>query len=197
MGKITMIARVAIIPIVFMIFRSFGQVFWFFFYCALLVLAMILGLIPAPSDRSVMLLLDRNRQDFDKMIQNKCNSSNSENAMKLDGYRVKGKMILKRQKGTKMIYPHPAFFAIAKGADRQYWLFVSSFSITNKKPPQILCCPLNSDEYEISADFGGDEFAKTAYLTLKCEHFPEGETFVLDRNYRLRDFLAHIKEAKK
>ena len=192
-----MVARVAIIPIIFMIFRSWGQVFWFFFYCALLVLAMILGLIPAPSDRSVMQMLDRTKQDFDKLIQNKCNSSNSENAMRLEGYRVKGKMILKRHKDTKMIYPHPAFFAIAKGADKQYWLFVSSFSLTKKRPPKILCCPLNSNEYELSADFGGEEFSKTAYLTLKCEFYPDGETFVVDKNYRLRDFLAQIEEAKK
>ena len=197
MGKITMIARVAIIPIIFMIMRSLGQVFWFFFYCALLVLAMILGLIPAPSDRSVMLLLDRHKQDFDKMIQNKCNSSNSESAMKLDGYRVKGRMILKRHKGTKMIYPHPAFFAIAKGADKQYWFFASSFSLTNKKPPKILCCPLKSNEYEISAELDGEDFSKTAYLTLKCEMFPNGESFVVDRNYRLRDFIAQVKEAQK
>lgn len=180
-----------------MIFRSFGQVFWFFFYCALLALAMILGLIPAPSDRSIMLLIDRHKQDFDMLIRNKCNSSNSDNAMKLEGYRVKGKMILKRHKGTKMIYPHPAFFAIARGADRQYWFFAMTFSLTNKKPPQILCCPLKSNEYELSADFGNDEFARTAYLTLKCKFYPEGESFVVDRNYRLRDFLSQTEEAKK
>lgn len=197
MGKITTVARIALAPLAFMIWRSWGQVFWFFFFAALFVLALLISFVPSPSDRSVMLALERAQQDFDKLIRNQCSTSNSDSAVKLEGYRAKGKMILKRHKGTKMIYPHPAFFAIAKAADKQYWFFVSCSSLTNEKPPLTFSCPLKSTDYEISIEGESDDFSKVAYLTLKCELFPEGESFVVDRNYRIREFLSQIEQAKK
>ena len=197
MGKITTVARIALAPFALMIWRSWGQVFWFFFFIALFALALLISFVPAPSDRGVMLALERARQDFDMLIRSKCSTGNSDSATKLDGYRVKGKMILKRQKGTKVIYPHPAFFAISKAADRQYWFFVSCSSLTNEKPPLTFCCPIKSPDYELSIEGDSDDFQKVAYLTLKCELFPEGESFVVDRNYRIREFLAQIEAAKK
>ena len=197
MGNITLGARIAIIPLAWMLARSVPSTF--FGILALLINSLFMAMIPAPSDKSMMRVVANFREEVKRQMSDESEIRDTEKFIILHGYRKAGNMRLRRRVGRDMVYPFPTSFLFAERGNKKI-LMIAKKSLLKPSPVDYEMIRLHeSEEAEsfsvtVQTDPQDEEVVE---LTLYTKHAPYGITIFAKNDYHYRDFVKAIQSAVK
>ena len=119
MGNIALIGRIALIPLVFMVFRTVPTSMFFPIYVILAVCCLVLCFVHAPSDNSMRYVIKRFHEDVAETLADDYGFRRKENIVYLSGYQKRGKMRLHRRLDHDVVYPYPTVFIFAARSDKR------------------------------------------------------------------------------
>ena len=196
MGNITLGARIAILPLIYLTFfqvRPFGVVYFICF--ALLVLSVLLSLIPAPSDRAARRAIEAFHYEHKEEMMERCGFSNDKRLFLLYGYAEDSKMWMKRTLGREVVYPYPIAISFVNHLDRGR-LLIGKKSLIKKMPVEYLF--LKDEELlKLEADMTVEpDHDEVAILSLSHPSFPEDFTIYVKNDYCVRELMDSLRKKK-
>ena len=193
MGKITMAARIAIIPLAWTLTRFAPPAFFVSLW--LLVLSLIVAMIPAPSDKTMMRAIEKYREEATRQMSVESNICNTECFVVLHGYRKASNMRLCRRVGRDMVYPFPASFFYAERGNKRF-LMIAKKSLLNASPVdyEMICLhePCEAEAFRVTGRVD-PQSEDVVELTLYTKHAPHGITVFAKNDYRYRDFMNALQ----
>ena len=120
MGNITLAARIAIIPLAWTLTRFLPPAF--FVSLTLLIISLIIAIIPAPSDKSMIRAIANFREEVKRQMSYECEIRDPEKFIILHGFRKAGNMKLRRRVRSEMVYPFPTSFLFAERGNKKFLL---------------------------------------------------------------------------
>lgn len=197
MGKITTAARIAIIPLAWTLTKFVPPAF--FVSLCLFVLSLLVAMIPAPSDKAMMRVIEKYHEDAKRQMSEESKIRDTERFIVLHGYRKGGTMKLRRRVGRVVVYPFPTSFFYGERGNKRF-LMIAKKSLLNAEPADYEMIQLHEPE-EIEAlratvqvDPQSEDVVE---LTLYTRHAPYGITVFAKNDYHYRDFLKAVQDAAK
>ncbi len=193
LGRITMAARIAILPLIYLTFfqvRPFGIAY--FTGIALLVLSLILGLIPAPSDRTARRTLTRFRDEHKEEMMSRCGFANDQSLLLLYGYAEDKDMWMKRGLDRDIVYPTPVAIGFVSHLGKGR-LLIGKRTLLKPQPAEYVFLrddSLSDLTLSMTVDLENESVAK---LTFTHPSFPQPLTVYAKNDYRVRELADAIK----
>ncbi|MBR2354038.1 MAG: hypothetical protein IKA76_06020 [Clostridia bacterium] len=197
MGNITMGARIAILPLIYLTFfqvRPFGVAYFTCF--VLLILSVLLALIPAPSDRKALRTLQAFHFEHNEEMMSRCGFANDGEILRLFGYEEYKNMRIKRAVGRDVIYPHAVAIAFAFHLDKGR-LLIGKKSLLKRMPPEYFFFKedmLYDMKLSVTVEGETEEIAK---LVFEHASFPSPLTVYVKNDFRVRDLVNFMEQSKK
>ena len=191
MGNLTVIARVAFLPLVWMASRTNPTALFFPIYVGLAVISFLLCFVHAPSDKAMRRVITRFHEDLGEKLRDDYGFRNKENTVYLSGYQKKGKMRLCRRLDQDVVYPYPTVFVCAARSDKRA-VIVAQKSLIKATPAEYVYIDLDKAEHlqvTSEVDEGND---KIAVITLACSELIQPITIYAKNDYHYRDFVAAV-----
>ena len=193
MGFFTKLARTFVIALIaILIFRVSFLTAFYNVYTKMLYVAIPFALIPAPSDRSMIKLIENFYQGTKQKAMDACDLVHGEIVSLLGAFEKKGNLHFCRQIGHKAYYMHAASIAYVEKSGKRV-LVVGTKSLISAKPAQyhqIIITP--ESDLRITTRVESDDHAE---LTVHCKGLPKDVTlFCRALDYHYTDFLAAVKE---
>lgn len=193
MGNLTMIARIAFLPFVMMVFRTNPEALFFPIYIALAVICFLLCFVHAPSDKAMRHTLKRFHEDVKEKLRDDYGFRRDESIVYFSGYKKSGKMRLSRRLDHDVVYPYPTVLIYAERSDKRA-IIIAQKSLIKPTPAEYLYIdPDAVKSIEITSDVEEDN-DKIASITLSCELLNEPITVYAKNDYHYRDFMAAMKQ---
>ena len=145
MGFITNVARTAILPLLIMmlgnfyVLSPFQSIIELFF-----IIAIVIGLIPAPTDRAILRLRDRFYAQTVHVAAEICDVLHEEIVLYMNGYQKKNSYNLCRQIKADTIYTTAACVAYLEKSGQNV-LIVGTKSLISGKPASFMRIPLAAE----------------------------------------------------
>ena len=105
MGNITLIARIALVPLIWMLTRTRPPAF--FGFLALFIISLLVAMIPSPSDKSMMRAIEEFHEEAENQMRDESEIRDTKKFIVVHGYRKSGAMRLRRRVGREVVYPFP------------------------------------------------------------------------------------------
>lgn len=193
MGNLTLIARIALIPLVMMAMRTNPEALFFPIYIALAAVCFLLCFVHAPSDKSMRYTLKRFHEDLKEKLHEDYGFRRDESTVLLSGYKKSGKMRLRRRLDHDVVYPYPTVLIYAERSDKRA-VIVAQKSLIKPTPAEYIYIDLDSARnLRITSCVEADN-DKTVAVTLTCEMLPEPITIYAKNDYHYRDLLAAMNK---
>ncbi len=176
-----------IVPLFFMLFLARG---WFLMLSSLFltILFVFVGFLPAPSDKKALEVLNKFYGDFDAELSNTTKKT-GELFKCISGWKIHGRMRLKRSIDSKIIYPMPICLAISqKSEDRD--LIICTMSMLKDKSTEHKRFKLSDCSISVSNRLGSDE------ETVLCILIPNAQKpmeILIENTHTNREFLQCIR----
>lgn len=197
MGNITTAARIAILPLAWTLTRFVPPAFWVSLY--LLVLSLILAMIPAPSDKAMMRVIEKYREDAVRRMSEESLIRDAERFIVLHGYRECGKMRLHRRVGRDVVYPVLTSFFYGERGNKRF-LMIAKKSLLNAAPVDYEMIRLHEPEeaegLRVTVEVD-PQIEEVVVLTLYTAHAPYGITVFAKNDYHYRELVNAIQGATK
>ena len=197
MGIISTVGRILLIPLIWMLTKFVPPAYY---VCLVLfILSLLVAMVPAPSDKSMMHAIKKYRDEAKREMKEKTGICNEESFLLLNGYRKKGNMKLRRCVDREVIYPYPTSFVFAVHKDKKY-LLIAKKSLLNAKSPEYELIKLHEESeakafrIEVPQEFAHEAVGE---LTVYTKNAPEGITVFAKNDYHYRDFLKAVQNAVK
>ncbi len=193
MGKITTVARIAIIPLAWTLTKFVPPAF--FVSLGLLILSLILAMVPAPSDKRMMRVIEKYREETKRQMSDESEIRDAEKFIILHGYRKEGGMKLRRHVGRDVVYPFPTSFLYGERGNKKF-LMIAKKSLLKSAPVDYEMIRLHEPEeaaairVEVQVD---PEHEDVVELTLYTKHAPYGITVFAKNDYHYRDFVKAVQ----
>ena len=197
MGKITTIARLALLPLIWTLTRFAPPAF--FVSLGLFVLSLFVAMIPSPSDKAMMRELEKYREEAVQQMSVECEIRNTERFIVLHGYRKCGAMRLCRHVGTEVVYPYPTSFFYAERGDKRF-LMIAKKSLVNTAPVdyEVICLHEPEEAREVRVTVEVDSQSESVVeLTLYTQNAPQGITVFAKNDYHYREFVKAVQDSTK
>lgn len=196
MGQITTVARLALIPCVMLIPQAVPGSFGFWTYVTLTMIAFLLSVIHAPSDRTMLSILRVFRQDVYSEMKRLCQIRDDEYYVVLEGYQKTGSMRLQRCMENEVIYPYPITLVYAAKENKRF-LVIAQKNLLSSDPPTYELIDLTSASQLANLHIEGAIFSddKVAEVKLYTKGHADGIILYAKNNYHYREFLAGIENA--
>ncbi len=197
MGTITTIARIAIIPLGWTLTRFAPPAFFFSLF--LLGVSLLVAMIPAPSDKAMMRVIERYREDALRQMSEESMIRDKERFIVLHGYRKGGTMALRRRVGRDVVYPFPTSFFYGERGNKRF-LMIAKKSLLKEEPTDYEMIHLHEPEeaealrVTVQVDPQSEGVVE---LTLYTKHAPHGITVFAKNDYHYRDFAKAVQDAAK
>ena len=197
MGKITTVARIAIIPLAWTLTRFAPPAFWV--SLVFFALSLITAMIPAPSDKSMMRVIEKYREESKRQMSDESEIRDAEKFIILHGYRKEGNMRLCRHVGRDVVYPFLTSFFYAERGNKKF-LMIAKKSLLNAAPVDYEMIRLHEPEeaeavrVTVQVDPQSEDVVE---LTLYTKHAPHGITIFAKNDYHYRDFVNAVQNAAK
>ena len=190
MGNITQAARIALIPAIVFLFLARGV----FVLIALLFIpiCLIFGAIKAPSDNKVMSTIESFHESFEERIRAK--TAKKECAPYIDGYQIKGRMLLHRCVNNEIVYPTPMVVSIVQTNNgKEDYLMIGRMSLLRDKSEKFENFKFDSSNISLECltDAEDDSVMVISINILETE---ESIKFVVQNNFRTREFLDNARD---
>lgn len=196
MGNLTMIARIAFLPFVMMVFRTNPEALFFPIYIALAVLCFLLCFVHAPSDKSMRYTLKRFHEDLKEKLREDYGFRRDESTVILSGYKKSGRMRLRRRLDHDVVYPYPTVLIYAERVDKRA-IIVAQKTLLKPTPAEYVCIDLDKVKNLDVTSLVEEDNDKIAAVTLSCELFDEPLTLYAKNDYHYRDFMAAVKKTNE
>jgi len=197
MGTFTTIGRIALLPLIWMLTKFIPPAYY---VCLVLfVISLILTVIPAPADRTMLQVIEKHREETNRQMREISGIRNEEKFVILHAYRKKGAMKLRRRVGRDVIYPHLASFVFAEHGDKKF-LMIAKKSLLKATPTEYELIKLHDASELESFRVEWDPDAKSeavAQLTLYTKNAPEGITVFAKNDYHYRDFVKAMQSVAR
>ena len=197
MGRITTAARIAIIPLAWTLTRFIPPAFFVSLF--LLLVSLLVAMIPAPSDKAMMRVIENYREEAKRRMSEESRIRDMERIIVLHGYRKGGTMRLRRHVGRDVVYPFPtSFFYGERGNER--FLMIAKKSLLKTAPVDYELIQLHEPEeaeavrVTVQVDPQSEGVVE---LTLYTKHAPYGITIFAKNDYHYRDFVKAVQNATK
>lgn len=189
MDRIRALARFAVLPFFFITINTEPGTLIFFFSLAVLILSAFLSFLPTPTDKKLQLVITDFQAELKEQTLRAAVAKNEDLMLILNGYQERGKMVLKRQLGKDMIYPHLASVALYC-KDNNYTLVLGTKSLLSVAPPVYTKIKFTKEvlAFELSEDT-----EKVIIVKLHAPELPEDFVLYIKNDYHYRDFLAAVK----
>ncbi|MBO5938656.1 MAG: hypothetical protein J6Q82_04060 [Clostridia bacterium] len=189
LGNITKFARVALLPVI--IFALFAKGFFLMGVGLLLVIICIaLSVIRAPSDEKTMSVIEDFHRTFEERVRIKTKAKDT--APYLRGYRVKGKMFLKRHVGKTLVYPSPMTLAVISNPDGESCLLLGGLSLLKNAAPVFEEFRIDENVSIESSVIHHGEHSVTE-LNISIRERSETISIILENTHKTREYLEYIK----
>lgn len=192
MGNLTMIARIAFLPFVMMVFRTNPEALFFPIYIALAVLCFLLCFVHAPSDKAIRQTLKRFHEDVKEKLKDDYGFRRDESIVYFSGYKKSGKMRLRRRLDHDVVYPYPTVLIYAARSDKRA-IIVAQKSLIKPTPAEYIYIDLDSAEDIQVTSLVEEDNDKIAAITVSCALLEEPITVYAKNDYHYRDFMAAMK----
>ncbi len=192
MGNLTMIARIAFLPFVMMVFRTNPEALFFPIYIALAVICFLLCFVHAPSDKAVRHTLKRFHEDVKEKLKDDYGFRRDESIVYFSGYRKSGKMRLRRRLDHDVVYPYPTVLIHAARSDKRA-IIVAQKSLIKPIPTEYIYIDLDKVEDLQVTSLVEEDNDKIAAITVSCALLDEPITVYAKNDYHYRDFMAAMK----
>lgn len=192
MGNLTMIARIAFLPFVMMVFRTNPEALFFPIYIALAVLCFLLCFVHAPSDKAIRQTLKRFHEDVKEKLKDDYGFRRDESIVYFSGYKKSGKMRLRRRLDHDVVYPYPTVLIYAARSDKRA-IIVAQKSLIKPTPAEYIYIDLDSAEDIQVTSLVEEDNDKIAAITVSCALLDEPITVYAKNDYHYRDFMAAMK----
>ena len=193
MGNITLAARIAIIPLAWTLTRFLPPAF--FVSLTLLIISLIIAMIPAPSDKSMLRVIANFREEVKRNMSYECEIRNPEKFIILHGFRKSGNMRLRRQVKREVVYPFPTSFLFAERGNKKF-LMIAKKSLLKSEPIdyEMICLheAAEAEAFRMTVQID-PQVEEVVELTHYTKHAPYGITIVAENNYHFRDFVNAIQ----
>lgn len=195
MGRITTIARISIVPLFLCVINIPFHSILYTLSCILFVLSILLSIIPAPSDKVVDKIIAGFQSDLQQRLLHCCRVKNGDVVI-LRGYEKSGKMILRRQLGKNVVYPHLAAIGFCTTKNKTVLVIARKSLLSNElaKYQEIECNSntrfcietnvINNDETVIELKFSVEGTKDQIIMFAKSD-------------YHYRDLLSAIQNFSK
>ena len=196
MGRITTVARLAVIPCSMLILQAVPGSIGFWTYVILTGIMLLLALVHTPSDRAMLGVVERFRQEVHHEMKRLCQIRDDEYYTVLEGYRKTGDMRLRRHVGTDVIYPAPITLVYAE-KEQKRCLVIAQKNLLSPDPPtyELVSLTSTSELKALRVDAPADqEEEKVVELTLYTKKHPDGITVFARNDYHYREFLAGVRK---
>ena len=197
MGMITTVARIAILPLGWTLTRFAPPVFFVSLF--LFVLSLIVAMIPAPSDKAMMRVLESFREEAKRQMSEESMIRDAERFIVLHGYRKGGTMMLRRRVGRDVIYPFPTSFFYGERGNKRF-LMIAKKSLLKAGPADYemiqLHEPQEADALRVTVQVD-PQSESVVELTLYTKHAPYGITVFAKNDYHYRDFVKAVQDIAK
>jgi hypothetical protein len=193
MGNITLAARIAIIPLAWTLTRFLPPAF--FVSLTLLIISLIIAMIPAPSDKSMLRVIANFREEVKRNMSYECEIRDPEKFIILHGFRKAGNMRLRRQVKREVVYPFPTSFLFAERGNKKF-LMIAKKSLLKSEPIdyEMSCLheAVEAEAFRMTVQID-PQVEEVVELTLYTKHAPYGITIVAENDYHFRDFVNAIQ----
>ena len=193
MGNITLAARIAIIPLAWTLTRFLPPAF--FVSLTLLIISLIIAIIPAPSDKSMIRAIANFREEVKRQMSYECEIRDPEKFIILHGFRKAGNMKLRRRVRSEMVYPFPTSFLFAERGNKKF-LMIAKKSLLKSEPIdyEMICLhePGEAGAFRMTVQID-PQVEEMVELTLYTKHAPYGITILAENDYHYRDFVNAIQ----
>ncbi len=193
MGNLTMIARVAFIPLVWMASRTNPTALFFPIYVGLAVISFLLCFVHAPSDKAIRQTLKRFHEDVKEKLRNDYGFRRDESIVYFRGYKKSGKMRLRRRLDHDVVYPFPTVLIYAERSGKRA-IIVAQKSLIKPTPAEYIYIDLDGAEDLRVTSLVEEDNDKIAAITVSCTLLDEPITVYAKNDYHYRDFMAAMKQ---
>ena len=152
----------------------------------------VISIIKAPSDKDVMRAIDFFRNRFKEKIGESGHTFSMNSVKVIEGYRVKGKMKIKRSVGYDVIYPNLVSFAIAREGKGSLMIYADELCLLRRGEPNFNRCIVDSQSLEITAREEDD----VVFVNIRCPIYKEGIDIIVKNDFHYREFMDTIKYIK-
>lgn len=185
LGGVTLFARLALVALA-VAFFSVDEFFLRIYIGIALFLCLVVSVIKAPSDKDVMRAIERFREGFKEKLQSSRHACSMGSVKVLEAYKVKGAMRMKRTVGRDVIYPHLISLAIAPSPEAgKMILYVDELCLFKVNDIRFSERTVDASSCEISTECDGESVT----LTLRCEGYEQGVSFITKNNFHYREFI--------
>ena len=193
MGFFTKLARMFVVALLaILLFRVSFLSFFYRFYTKLLYVVIPVAIIPAPSDRSMLKLIDSFYEGAKRSAMDACDLVHGDIVSLLGAFEKKGNLHFCRQIGHKTYYMHAASLAYVEKSGKRV-LVVGTKSLISARPARyhrIHITPEN--DLQITTRVESDDYAE---LTVRCKDLDRPITlFCRALDYHYTDFLKAVNE---
>ena len=161
----------------------------------LLIISLIIAMIPAPSDKSMLHVIANFREEVKRNMSYECEIRNPEKFIILHGFRKAGNMRLRRQVKREVVYPFPTSFLFAERGNKKF-LMIAKKSLLKSEPIdyEMICLheAVEAEAFRMTVQID-PQVEEVVELTLYTKHAPYGITIVAENNYHFRDFVNAIQ----
>ena len=192
MGHITKVTRLALaLMTAAILLRSTflsSSLFMSVYFAVLFV-----SLIPAPSDKSMLRLIDRFYSETVKRAGDACELLHYEIVVPFRAFLSTGKYNFCRHIGTSEIYTHAAGAAFVEKSGKRF-LVIGTKSLISARPAKFYEIDLNTDPVTIATQPLEEDRVE---LRITCNAIPRGIVIHAKNDFRYRDFLAAVGDYVK
>ena len=191
MDRVRSIARWIFLPLLFIIFTvRFGSPI-FFIGIGVLVLSAFLTFLPTPTAKDLQRALNDFQTNLKEQTLRAAVAKNEDLMVIMNGYRMHGKMLLKRQVGKDVVYPHLASLSLyCKG--NSCTLVLGTKSLLSVEPAIYTKLSLTPTLLSVATD-ETVEREGVITLTVSAPELSEPLTLFVKNDYHYRDFMAALK----
>ena len=191
MDRVRSIARWIFLPLLFIIFTvRFGSPI-FFIGIGVLVLSAFLTFLPTPTAKDLQRALNDFQTNLKEQTLRAAVAKNEDLMVIMNGYRMHGKMLLKRQVGKDVVYPHLASLSLyCKG--NSCTLVLGTKSLLSVEPAVYTRLSLTPALLSVATD-ETVEREGVITLTVSAPELSEPLTLFVKNDYHYRDFMNAIK----
>jgi len=191
MDRVRMLARCVVLPAFFLMTSSqFGTIFYFL-GIAFFVLSAFLCFLPTPTDKKLQIVITDFQNELKEQTLRAAVAKNEELMLIINGYRKRGKMLLKRQIVKDMVYPHLASLSLYC-KDKNYTLVLGTKSLLSPSPAVYTKLQITPNTLVFHNETD-DESEKVIEVTVHAPELPNDLVIYVKNDYHYRDFLAALQ----
>ena len=191
MGNITTAARIIVLPafiggIYFPFHTILYNLSWIVF-----VASLILSFVPAPSDKVAERVIKEFYTNLNQRVLDFCKAKKAEPIF-LKGYEKSGKMVLRRQLGKDVIYPHLAAISVCTVNNKTFLVIARKSLLSNElaKYQEVECTP----NTRISVQTNAIDDDAVVELNFSVEGTENQIVMYVKPDYHYRDVLATLQD---